>query len=120
MPTYGYKCTQCGFQFQVVQKMSDSPVKICPECEGEVKRLLYPVGVVFKGSGWYVNDSRAPEKSEGSEKGESKNTEPASDTKTDAKADSSPETKSESPAKTEPSAPAASAPPPSGDNKPAS
>ncbi len=65
MPTYGYQCTQCAFEFQVFQKMSDDPVRICPECQGAVKRLLYPVGIVFKGSGWYVTDSRKPEKSEG-------------------------------------------------------
>lgn len=72
MPTYGYQCTQCGHEFQVFQKMSDDPIRVCPTCSGEVKRLLYPVGIVFKGSGWYVNDSRAPEKSEGdsADKGE--------------------------------------------------
>ncbi len=43
--------------------MKDDPVKICPECGGDVKRLLYPVGIVFKGSGWYVNDSRKPDTS---------------------------------------------------------
>jgi predicted nucleic acid-binding Zn ribbon protein len=42
--------------------MKDDPIATCPECEGSVKRLLYPVGVVFKGSGWYINDSRKPEK----------------------------------------------------------
>ena len=47
--------------------MKDNPIANCPECEGAVKRLLYPVGIVFKGSGWYINDSRAPEKSEGGE-----------------------------------------------------
>ena len=44
--------------------MKDAPVAVCPECEGPVKRLLYPVGVVFKGSGWYITDSRKPEKTE--------------------------------------------------------
>ena len=49
--------------------MKDDPIATCPECGGKVKRLLYPVGVVFKGSGWYINDSRKPEKSEaGSDK----------------------------------------------------
>ena len=41
--------------------MKDDPIAACPECSGAVKRLLYPVGVVFKGSGWYINDSRKPE-----------------------------------------------------------
>jgi predicted nucleic acid-binding Zn ribbon protein len=48
--------------------MKDDPVRTCPECAGIVKRLLYPVGIVFKGSGWYINDSRKPDTSEGSEK----------------------------------------------------
>ena len=64
MPTYGYQCEKCGHQFQVFQKMSDTPVSTCPECRGKVKRLLYPVGVVFKGSGWHITDYRKPEKSE--------------------------------------------------------
>ena len=64
MPTYGYQCEKCGHQFQVFQKMSDAPVSTCPECRGKVKRLLYPVGVVFKGSGWHITDYRKPEKSE--------------------------------------------------------
>ncbi|HLK55142.1 MAG TPA: FmdB family zinc ribbon protein [Chthonomonadaceae bacterium] len=67
MPTYGYRCEKCGHQFQVFQKMSDAPVSTCPECRGKVKRLLYPVGIVFKGSGWHITDYRKPEKSEKAE-----------------------------------------------------
>ena len=63
MPTYGYQCTQCQHEFSVFQAMKDAPLSQCPQCEGAIKRLLYPVGIVFKGSGWYVNDSRKPEKS---------------------------------------------------------
>src|ERR1700678_2101101 len=62
MPTYGYQCTQCKHEFSVFQAMKDAALTQCPQCEGIIKRLLYPVGVIFKGSGWYVNDSRAPEK----------------------------------------------------------
>ncbi len=51
--------------------MKDDPISTCPECAGPVKRLLYPVGVVFKGSGWYITDSRKPEKSESSGDGDS-------------------------------------------------
>ena len=68
LPTYGYQCTQCQHEFQVFQAMKDEPVKICPECGGAVKRLLYPVGIVFKGSGWYINDSRKPDTSETADK----------------------------------------------------
>ena len=64
MPTYAYRCTACSHEFTIVQKMSDDPVKVCPECGGAVVRLLAPVGIVFKGSGWYVNDSRKPDTSD--------------------------------------------------------
>ena len=47
--------------------MKDAPIAVCPQCQGPVKRLLYPVGIVFKGSGWYVNDSRPADKSENAE-----------------------------------------------------
>jgi predicted nucleic acid-binding Zn ribbon protein len=50
--------------------MKDDPISVCPTCSGAVKRLLYPVGVVFKGSGWYITDSRPPEKT--SESGDTK------------------------------------------------
>ncbi len=52
--------------------MKDDPIRICPECSGSVKRLLYPVGIVFKGSGWYVNDSRKPDTSDAAEKAAAK------------------------------------------------
>lgn len=67
MPTYGYQCTSCKHEFQVFQAMKDAPISDCPECASPVKRLLYPVGIVFKGSGWYVTDSRKPEPAEGGE-----------------------------------------------------
>lgn len=58
MPTYAYRCTACEHQFEQFQRMADDPLKECPECDGLVKRVIYPVGVVFKGSGWYITDSR--------------------------------------------------------------
>lgn len=67
MPTYGYQCTECKHEFSVFQNMKDDPITACPQCGEKVKRLLYPVGIVFKGTGWYINDSRAPEKSEKTE-----------------------------------------------------
>ena len=57
MPTYVYQCKECGIQFERVQHFSEPPVTICPECNGEVHRVICPVGVIFKGSGWYVKDS---------------------------------------------------------------
>src|SRR5690349_13841201 len=72
MPTYSYRCTTCGHQFDQFQRFSDDPLTACPECHGLVKRVLHPVGVVFKGSGWYITDSRKPSPGEngGSDKAE--------------------------------------------------
>ena len=73
MPTYSYGCRACGHQFDQFQKFSDDPLTVCPECGGEIRRLIHNVGVVFKGSGWYINDSRKSSSSEASasEAGES-------------------------------------------------
>jgi putative FmdB family regulatory protein len=56
MPTYEYKCTQCDHQFEVFQSMTDEPVKTCEKCGGEVRKLFGTAGIIFKGSGFYVND----------------------------------------------------------------
>jgi putative FmdB family regulatory protein len=59
MPTYVYQCDKCGVQFERRQRVTDDPITTCPECEGRVRRVLQPVGIVFKGSGWYCTDNRA-------------------------------------------------------------
>ena len=56
MPIYGYKCDQCGHQLEVLQSLSAEPLRICPECGGPLRKLLYPAGIVFKGSGFYSTD----------------------------------------------------------------
>jgi len=57
MPTYEYECKKCSHRFEVFQSMSDEPVKKCPECGKQVRRLVSGgVGVIFKGSGFYVTD----------------------------------------------------------------
>jgi putative FmdB family regulatory protein len=58
MPIYGYRCEECGHELEVFQSMSDSPLKVCPRCGGVLRKLLYPVGVQFKGSGFYTTDYR--------------------------------------------------------------
>ena len=58
MPTYHYRCATCENRFDAFQKFAEDPLTDCPECGGLVKRVIQPVGVVFKGSGWYINDSR--------------------------------------------------------------
>ena len=57
MPTYNYKCNDCEHQFSEFQKMSDDPVKDCPQCEGEVRRIISGgSGMIFKGTGFYLTD----------------------------------------------------------------
>lgn len=58
MPTYVYACDSCGAQFEQFQSFKDEPVRTCPSCAGAVRRVFQPVGIVFKGSGWYITDSR--------------------------------------------------------------
>jgi len=59
MPTYDYKCTSCKHIFEYFQSMNDDPLSVCPECSGEVKRMIGGgSGLIFKGSGFYVNDSK--------------------------------------------------------------
>jgi putative FmdB family regulatory protein len=58
MPIYAYKCKNCDYHFDVRQRFSDDPLTGCPRCEGQVRRVISPVGVVFKGSGFYVTDNR--------------------------------------------------------------
>jgi putative FmdB family regulatory protein len=58
VPTYQYACTACGERLEAVQKFSDDPLTVCPACEGKLRKLFSPVGIVFKGSGFYRNDSR--------------------------------------------------------------
>ena len=59
MPLYEYECRDCGVRFERRQHMEDEPIRVCPECSGEVQRLIQPVGIIFRGSGFYVTDNRA-------------------------------------------------------------
>ena len=58
MPTYQYACTACGEGLEVVQKFSDDALTECPACGGSLRKVFSAVGIVFKGSGFYRNDSR--------------------------------------------------------------
>ena len=58
MPTYVYACDSCGAQFEQFQSFRDEPLRTCPSCASAVRRVFQPVGIVFKGSGWYITDSR--------------------------------------------------------------
>ena len=59
MPTYAYACKDCSHAFEIVQSFSDNSLTSCPECQGTLRKKFNSVGVVFKGSGFYRNDSRA-------------------------------------------------------------
>ncbi|MFH7597525.1 FmdB family zinc ribbon protein [Streptomyces racemochromogenes] len=58
MPTYQYQCTECGEGLEAVQKFTDEALTVCPSCDGRLKKVFSAVGIVFKGSGFYRNDSR--------------------------------------------------------------
>ena len=58
MPTYQYTCTDCGEPIEVVQKFTDEPLTVCAACGGRLRKVFSPVGIVFKGSGFYRTDSR--------------------------------------------------------------
>ena len=96
MPIYGYRCRSCGNELEVLQKMSDPPLKTCPKCSGELTKILYPVGVIYKGSGYYSTDYKGGKasskaagngaKSDSSDgSGDSK---PATESKSESKAES--------------------------------
>lgn len=58
MPTYQYACTECGDRSEVVQRFTDDPLTVCSACGGKLRKIFSPVGIVFKGSGFYRTDSR--------------------------------------------------------------
>ena len=86
MPTYGYLCDSCGNEFELWQKMSDPPGATCPVCGQPGRRLFYPAGIVFRGSGFYKTDSR----SSGGSSSSSTSTPPSSGSATGGEADSKP------------------------------
>lgn len=102
MPVYEYECESCGRRFERLQSMNDEPVRQCPECSGIVHKVFHPAGIIFKGSGWYITDSR--KSTSGAVTGESK---PAggegktaeagakTETKAAAKTETKPETKTD-------------------------
>jgi putative FmdB family regulatory protein len=58
MPTYQYHCRDCAADLEVFQRMADPTLTVCPQCEGQLRKVFSAVGVVFKGSGFYATDSR--------------------------------------------------------------
>ena len=97
MPTYQYACTECGHAFEQVQSFSDDALTVCPQCQGRLRKVFNAVGVVFKGSGFYRNDSRSTpsESSSSSSSDSSSSSSSTSEKKSETKAESKPEKKAE-------------------------
>jgi putative FmdB family regulatory protein len=89
MPIYEYECLQCGKSHEIMQKFSDAPLKACPECGGQMKKLISSTSFVLKGGGWYMTDYASTERKKAmeSEKGTSdkKSSETKTETKTETK-----------------------------------
>lgn len=85
MPTYQYRCTDCGHDLEVVQRFSDAALTTCPSCEGTLRKVFSPVGVVFKGSGFYSTDNHT----KGAAKAASATTSSDSDSKSSSSSSSS-------------------------------
>lgn len=62
MPTYEYECRECGHRVEVSQRLADDPLTECEVCGGPLRKLFHPVGIAFKGSGFYVTDNRGSKK----------------------------------------------------------
>lgn len=107
MPTYGYRCTSCGHEFEVVQKMSDAPLVTCPKCSGKLQKKMYAAGVIFKGSGYYTTDYKNSKSSgsgatNGSDAGSDKSSEPAAAKGSESSSDKGSEKPAESKSAAEP------------------
>jgi putative FmdB family regulatory protein len=89
MPIYEYKCTKCGKDFEVMQKMSEAPLTICKSCGGELKKLITNTSFVLKGGGWYVTDYPSPDrkKAKEAEKPTGESGEKKSEQKTETKSE---------------------------------
>jgi putative FmdB family regulatory protein len=109
MPLYEYECENCGTRFERIQSIKDEPIQQCPECSGAVHKIFHAAGIIFKGSGWYITDSRKSTSSAvtgGDSKTADTETKPAStesksaetkaETKTESKTGTKAESKSES------------------------
>jgi len=96
MPLYEYECANCRNHFEVRQRMVDDPITVCPTCGGPTKRVLYPAGIIFKGSGWYVTDSRKPDSSASEKTSSETKTESSSSTTSSSAPSSGESTKTSS------------------------
>jgi putative FmdB family regulatory protein len=104
MPIYTYRCENCGVQFDRRQSFNDPPLKRCPECDKLTLRKVYqPVGIVFKGSGFYATDHRSPSgtgRASGKDSDSESKSESESETKSESKSESNPGPSTSSESKT--------------------
>jgi putative FmdB family regulatory protein len=77
VPTYDYQCRSCGVVTEVIHSMREDGPSACEHCGGSLRRVLFPAGIIFKGSGFYRNDSRKPEATESSSSGSGTSTKKA-------------------------------------------
>jgi putative FmdB family regulatory protein len=89
MPTYEYRCRDCGHSFDIVQKMSDEPLTHCPECGGDLRKVFAPPAISFKGSGFYATDHGKKAKPSTESKKDGSTSEKKKDTSSDTKSESS-------------------------------
>ena len=103
MPTYGYRCGSCGHEFEIRQRITDEPLITCPKCGGKLAKMLYPAGIIFKGSGYYTTDYKGSGNgSAGSSNGVAPASEGSSESKPDTKSESKSESKAEAKAEPKP------------------
>ena len=88
MPTYEYRCSDCGNQFETYRGIDDEPLTVCERCGGRLRKVFHPAGIVFKGSGFYATDSRAAAKKAGSKDKVDSTTGDKSASKSDTKSES--------------------------------
>ena len=88
MPVYEYQCKNCGQRFEKIQPVTSDPLTECLLCgQGPIRRVLHPVGVIFKGSGWYVTDNRSSGRSGSSSGSKSEDESKSSSSSTEATTD---------------------------------
>jgi putative FmdB family regulatory protein len=96
MPVYGYRCTR-GHHFEIQQRITEPPLTQCPECGAPVTRVFYPVGIIFKGGGFYKTDSRGASSDGSMTVADGAKPETKADTKADTKAKTTPDAGSSPP-----------------------
>ena len=103
MPTYDYECDACGHTWELFQRITEDPVKPCPECKKKKARRLFGTGaaIMFKGSGFYETDYRSDSYKKGADKDKKSKSDSSSDSKSDTKSESKSSSKSDSKPKSE-------------------